>query len=53
MKYIVYKNEYPFTDIIGTVNVEEQEDKEKEAATALYQAKEIYGGQPVVEPATV
>ena len=52
MKYIVMKNEYPFNDILGVVNVEPQEDKEAEGASALYQAKEIYGSRITVEPAT-
>lgn len=48
MKYIVYKNEYPFSDVLGVVHVEEQEDKEQEGATAFYVAKEIYGSNITV-----
>ena len=49
--YNVMHGEYPFDQPLGQVLVSQQEDKEKEAASALYQAKEVFGGHPVVYPA--
>jgi hypothetical protein len=51
MKYNVYEGVYPFTNQIGVVEVAHQDDPEKEAAMALYQAINLYKGHPVVSPA--
>ena len=48
--YSVFNGEYPFNVFIGTVAVQPQEDKEKEAATALFTALELYGNHVVVQP---
>ena len=48
--YNVVNGEYPFNTHLGTVAVQPQEDKEKEAATALFTALELYGNHVVVQP---
>lgn len=50
INYNGFNGTYPFDTFIGTVAVQPQEDKEKEAATALFTALELYGNHVVVQP---
>lgn len=49
--YEVFEGTYPFKEYIGSVNVEALDNKEEEAAVALANAIQQYGGHPVVCPA--
>ena len=49
--FMVYDGTYPFKNVIGTVEVSQQETPEEEASLALLAAVKQYGGHPVVEQA--
>lgn len=53
--YLVFNGEYPFEHQLGAVHVERQVSDEfplealgKQDAMAMHQAKEVFGGHPVL-----
>lgn len=46
--YHVYEGVYPFDMLVGMVDVDMQEDREAEAASALREALRVYGAHVVV-----
>lgn len=55
VEYLVFNGEYPFEHRLGSVHVELQIDAEfpleakgRQDAMAMHQAKEVYGGNPVL-----
>lgn len=51
MTFNVFSGEYPFKDLLGTVDVAEQATPEATAAHALEEAKRRWQDNPVVAPA--
>jgi hypothetical protein len=48
MKFLVLDGNYPFKDVIGTVDVDDNPDVEALHAAALSAAIKQFGGHPVV-----